>query len=163
MVQYQILFIFVSKHDGEQVETTSTWPGNHITETISLNHVVKAKIEWKPQALYQLIEHLYELVKTQEVFVERAIIREGDFELGSEFVNHQVSETAWIRKTPHQREAHLAKFYRRTKMSTRNIICSNSQLVVKKPLNGGKKPNQVKRKRATKTTTVTKKTQKMVQ
>ena len=136
------------------------WTNNNAE---SINHVVKAKVEWKPQALYQLIEHLYELVRTQEVSVERAIIGEGDFELGSEFVNHQVSETAWIRKTPHQREAHLAKFYRRTKMSTRNIISSNNQLVVKKPLNGGKKPNQVKRKRATKTTTVIKKTQKMAQ
>ena len=135
------------------------WTNNNAE---SINHVAKAKVEWKPQALYQLIKHLYELVKTQEVSVERAIIGEGDFKLGSQFVNRQVSESAWIRKTPHQREADLAKFYRRTKMSTRSTISSNNQLVVKKPLNGGKN-NQVKRNQATKTTTVTKKTQKMVQ
>ena len=85
---------------------------------------------------------MYELVKSQEVSVEHAIIGEGDFELGSEFVNHQVSEAAWIRKTPHQKEAQLARFYRRTKMSTRSIISSNNQLVVKKPLNGGKIPTK---------------------
>ena len=39
-VQYEILFIFVSKHDGEQVKTTSTWPGNHITELKLFNKII---------------------------------------------------------------------------------------------------------------------------
>ena len=83
------------------------WTSNNVE---SINHVLKMAVDWKPQALVDLVSKLYDVVRDQYQDVKRALIGRGNFKLSPSFAHHRIDKAVWLSKTPSERESLFQKF-----------------------------------------------------
>ena len=120
----------------------------------SANNIVKQVVDWKTKFLTELINLLHDEVKSQYKGLERALIGRGNFVLVPEYDHHRMDSQVYCSKTEDQRQRRFKKFLREVKRTTpRGVTSADGQLTVLSAVNGGKKPGQTKRRRATKTKT----------
>ncbi|CAH1276898.1 Hypp9422 [Branchiostoma lanceolatum] len=94
-------------------------------------------------------------VTRQYTELERCLQGVGDYLLCQDFQWFRVHEVAWMRMTNEERERHFSQFMRhKTPGIPQSVTSTDGTRVITKRTNGGKKPGQVKRKRATRTTTL---------
>lgn len=70
--------------DSDHLFTTNT--------SESMNHVIKAEVEWKESKLPSLISHLNKLIMQHQAKMEKAIIGRGEWCLCSQYAFLQVPE-----------------------------------------------------------------------
>ena len=76
----------------------------------SLNHVIKAEVEWKENKLPTLIMHLNKIAMQHQAEMEKAIICRGEWCLCSQYTSLQVSESVWFsRMKQDEKQKHLKK------------------------------------------------------
>ena len=61
-----------------RTEAPPDWTNNN---SESINHILKMKIDWRPQAIPQLINSIYEVMQGHYTDVERAIMGRGEYRL----------------------------------------------------------------------------------
>ena len=121
-----------------------------------MKNILKTQVDWKSQTPMNLVDALHLVVKHQEKNIARAIIGQGDLYLCKEYEHFKININTWNIMTAEQRERHLNKFYRATTTIDR-IVVSSAGVPVIAPTHGRKKPHQVRRARAERATTTTKK------
>ena len=62
----------------------------------SINHVIKAEVEWKESKLPCLISHLNKLAMQHQAEIEKAIIGRGEWCFCSQYASLQVPESTWF-------------------------------------------------------------------
>jgi hypothetical protein len=77
------------------------WTNNNCE---SMNHVLKLAIQWKPQALVNLVQRIRKEIQSQYTEIEMAIVGQGNFRLCNEYKNFSTNEAAWLAKTSHERK-----------------------------------------------------------
>ena len=130
----------------------SGWTNNNCE---SGNHILKTVIDWKPRSVASLVERLEATVKAQTKELERALYGRGNFTLSPGYERFRLSEHEWIIKTNDQRDKYFRKFLKHVPSSVPTVTSKDGALKVMSAPLAGKKPNQLKRKRAARTTTVT--------
>ncbi|GFR78139.1 hypothetical protein ElyMa_000526200 [Elysia marginata] len=68
-----------------RTEASHDWTNNK-----SMNYILKMKIDWRPQAIPQLIDSIHEIVKGHYTDVERAIMGRGEYRLHEDFKEYFV-------------------------------------------------------------------------
>ena len=63
-------------------EVNHGWTNNN---SESMNHILKMKTDWKPQAIPHLIESIHEIVRGHYIDIERAFIERGEYRLAEGF------------------------------------------------------------------------------
>ena len=111
------------------------------------------KTNWHPQNIPTLIESIYSIIRGHYTDLERAFIGRGDFSLDDNYARFTVHAAAWENKTDKQRKQHWDKFMKALKTNTPKSTSADGNLHILSSVCQGKKPGQVKRKRAAKTTT----------
>ncbi|XP_053375386.1 uncharacterized protein LOC128547267 isoform X2 [Mercenaria mercenaria] len=131
---------------AENKKIPTNWTNNN---SESANHILKSAIKWKAQELPKFIETLYDIVKGEQIERIRAMRNKGNYQLHSTYMHHAVDIDHWTRMTSEQQDRRVHKFLKDTGKSNPNIVISTDgrRTVLKTP-SAGKKPNQVKRKRA---------------
>ena len=131
----------------------TTWTNNNCE---SINAALKRIVEWKPQQLVDLVHKIYDMVRAQYKELEMSIVGQGDLVLHNSFKKYAVPIHVWCLKNQWQRDNHLRKFLRQPlKLNANFLESTDGECVVLAPGgNGGKKPGQVKRKRAAKTRSI---------
>ena len=139
----------------ENLDTTLTrteappdWTNNN---SESINHILKMKIDWRPQAIPQLINSIYEVVQGHYTDVERAIMGQGEYRLHKDFEELFVQPAVWCSKSDDQRRRHLDKFQMALKTTRSISTSSNGDIIVLTSGARGKKIGQKKRAKATRT------------
>jgi len=122
----------------------------------SINHVFKLAVNWKPHMLPDLIQKLENAVETQLLDSHRAIFGRGDFKLKPSHVSFRISLEQWEALSEQQKEKVVTKCFVLNPAS-KLVTSSNNKFTMFNQPQAGKKKNQIKRKRNSKTTTVTKK------
>ncbi|GFR99689.1 hypothetical protein ElyMa_004535000 [Elysia marginata] len=92
-----------------RTEASHDWTNNNCE---SMNHILKMKIDWRPQAIPQLIDFIHEIVKGHYTDIERAIMGRGEYRLHEDFKEYFVQPAVWCTKTDEQRRRHMEKFER---------------------------------------------------
>ena len=105
--------IDVTLHSHCPSTVTTRWTNNN---SESANHTLKIAVDWKPQSLLSLIEHLSNVVQSQYEEVERAIINTSDFKLDPHYGKFKVHRDTWRNLSLSDRDNHLKKF-RKTLMT----------------------------------------------
>lgn len=142
---------------NENIQTAWKYPllGLHWTNNNceSMNNILKMSINWTPQSLPTLIDTIYDIVRSHYVDVERAIIRRGNFRLAPGFEQLAQPRELWRTKTKDRQARHMEKFFKMPKLVDRHqtAVSSDGNLHIYSAPGGGKKKNQIKRKRAAKT------------
>ena len=121
----------------------------------SMNHILKLNINWIPQSLPTLIDIIHNIVKSQYTNVERAVSGKGEYQLDSKFRHFSVARAAWLKKTPDQKARHLIRMSKALALQNPRqcVTSSDGQRHTYSAPGGGKRPGQVKRKRACRTRT----------
>ena len=109
------------------------------------------KVDWKPQAIPQLIDSIYEIVQSHYTNVERAIMGHGEYRLHVDFEEFFVQPAVWCSKTDEQRRRHIEKFQRALKMNQKTVTSSNGDMHVLTSGARGKKIGQKKQVKASRT------------
>ena len=130
------------------------WTNNNCE---SFNHVLKQAAEWKAQKLPTLVEMLENVVDAQYQEVRRSLLNMGDFVLEKEFSKYFRSRDVWRTLTQDKRDKHFINFQEHLKDIDSRITRTVDGKPALTPKHGGKKRNQTKRKRAERTTTLSKK------
>lgn len=132
--------------------TDKFWTNNNAE---SANHIMKLLTDWKPQALMNLINKLYDEVRSQFREVKLALIRTGNFEICDPFKHYQMSTEMWCQKSKEQRHRHYQRFMKEVKPRDPRLATSrDGKFTIMTSASKGKKPGQVKRKCNAKTTTI---------
>lgn len=87
-------FVFKPKQQHSWLD--SLWMNNR---SESMNHVLKIEIDWKPQRIHELIDHLFRTVKLQISDLRRALYGHGNFALWSPFTKFSVVYAIWHMKS----------------------------------------------------------------
>ena len=127
-----------------------SWTNNN---SESLNHVLKRAIDWKSQPLLDLVEILKDIVETQFKDVTRALVNMGQYRLADTHRQFQVSKTAWVSKTPEERQRLVKRFRNFVPKDNKTVTSTDGQTTVIPPRTHGKKIGQRKRKVNERTTT----------
>ena len=134
-------------------DVVKNWTNNNCE---SANHLLKLQVNWKPQTLMNLVDHLYSIVKSQYKDLQRATFGLGNFKLAEDYLHHFVNPSIWAMKSAAEKQSLFHKFLKDSKsgLATKFTLSTDGEKIVKTPKNGGKKPGQRKRKRTAKTTTM---------
>ena len=92
----------------QPTNATTRWTNNNCE---SANYLLKTIINWKPQSLLSLIQHLYQVVLSQCEEVERAIINTGYYKLDPAFKDKTIQRDIWRGITQSARDTHLNNFH----------------------------------------------------
>ncbi len=131
------------------------WTNNNAE---SANHMLKSASQWKQLTLPKLVERLQDIIAMQEVDIAKAIQGLGNFKLAGNMAIYAVASRVWSNLTLKEKQEKILNFIRqKNRPKTNMVLSSNGKLLVQMTPSRGKKPNQNKRKRAEKSTTVTKK------
>jgi hypothetical protein len=123
----------------------------------SANHILKLAVDWRPKSLTELINILHDVVRGHYKDLERSLIGQGQYTLCPEYERFKMHASSYCAKTQEQRRKHFHRFLKCVKSPVAATVTStNGQLSVRQSKQGGKKPNQVKRKRCAKTKTLPK-------
>ncbi|GFR70921.1 hypothetical protein ElyMa_000339600 [Elysia marginata] len=83
-----------------RTEASPDWTNNNWE---SMNHILKMKIGWRPQA----IDSIRDIVKGHYTDVERAIMGRREYRLHEDFKEYFVQPAVWSTKTDEQRRRHM--------------------------------------------------------
>ena len=147
MLQENITTVF------HRPEVQTGWSNNNCE---SLNHVLKMKIHWHPQAIPTLVESIFSIIKGHYTDVERSFIGLGEFRLIDNFEQFSVSPVVWTKKTNEQRKRYWDRFQKTLKIVGKQKVTTSKDgnLFIPTAPAKGKKPGQVKRSRSEKTTSL---------
>jgi len=118
----------------------------------SINHIFKQSTQWRPNQIPELIEILRKIVYAQFLEADRAICGVGDLVLVPTHAKHRQTTGTWQRLTKKQRRKASEACFRLSTIST--STSSDGTVTVPTTPGGGKKPHQVKRSCAARTTTI---------
>ena len=130
------------------------WTNNNCE---SLNQVLKASINWEPKPLSDLVTTLKEIVDAQFKDLMRSLVSRGQYRVAESHKQYEVTATAWLNKTPQERERRFKRFKGYIPMDKRVISSTDGMMNVFKPRTSGKKIGQRKRKINERMTTFRKK------
>lgn len=127
----------------------SNWTNNNCE---ALNSVIKQATERRQWNLVELIEKIYNILKTQHEDMQRALIGRGNFYLETAYHHHQMSPAVWTSKEPKLRRKHFLCFLKDYKsgQSKKYVTSTDGSRNVPSP-SGSRKPGQRRRKQAEKT------------
>ena len=127
----------------------STWTNNNCE---SINHVLKQAVQWRRNQLPELIHKLRSLVDGQYADADRALCGSGDYSLRPAWSKHRLTIDCWTSMKPVQRQKAVDACFciPGVPVST----SSDGTPMVPTTPREGKKPNQKKRCRAERTTSV---------
>ena len=131
-----------------RTEATHDWTNNN---SESINHILKMKIDWRPQAIPRLIDYIHEVVQGHYTDVERAIMGRGEYRLYKDIEEYFVQPAVWCSKSDEQRRRHLDKFQMALQTTQSISTSSNGDIIVLTSGARGKKIGQKKREKATRT------------
>jgi hypothetical protein len=77
------------------------WTNNNAE---SSNHVLKRAANWKLHQLPELIDVLYNVIKLQQVELERAMLDTGNFQLAPAYEHFKISMIDWVKLSTPQRK-----------------------------------------------------------
>lgn len=120
----------------------------------SMNNILKLSTNWKTCKLPELVEKLHKIVQLQYRDIRRALYGEGNYAMAPWTRKFQVSHVAWSTKSAEEKDALMKKFQRFTFRKEKEISSSDGNLKIPKTPTTARKPNQKKRIRSTKTTTI---------
>ena len=83
------------------------WTNNNAE---SLNHVIKATLDWKQKSIPDLICVLYNLVNSQYNDVRKDFLKTSPYVLSDEYKSFMLSVDAWSKKTNAQKDEYFNKF-----------------------------------------------------
>jgi hypothetical protein len=124
------------------------WTNNNAE---SLNHVLKSAVNWKLQSLIEIIKEIQQLVEVAQEDSKRALFDMGNFVLAPDFKQYSLTLHAWEKMEKKQREKFVNDFIADKWRSRRTITSTNGAITVVRTPGQGKKPGQIKRKRAERT------------
>ncbi|GFR74664.1 hypothetical protein ElyMa_000435200 [Elysia marginata] len=116
-----------------RTEASHDWTNNNCE---SMNHILKMKKDWRPQAIPQLIDSIHEIAKGHYTDVERAIMGQP---------------AVWCTKTDEQRRRHMEKFERALKIKRSMATSCDGDIYVLTSGVRGKTIGQKKRVKASRT------------
>lgn len=125
----------------------NNWTNNNCE---SINHVLKQYVQWRPQHLPELLNKMTELIKTQHIEADRAIVGRGNHRLCPAAAKHRLTVDAWTRMSDVQRRKASNRCFRLPIGPA--SVSTDGTLTVPLTPGAGKKPNQRKRRRAHRTT-----------
>ena len=135
--------------------TGTNWANNN---SESMNHVLKAAVDWKSKGLPELVNILHQLAKDQEREVTKALYGAGGLQVIPTMKKFTLQPHEWDALSPEAKKNRLTAFIKnKTKKSSNLVTSSDGALIVTSSQSKGKKPGQRKRPRAEKTTSINKK------
>jgi hypothetical protein len=136
--------------ENNKCKVMKNWSNNN---SESLNHVLKHAVDWKSRPLMDLIRRIHNVVKLQYVDLERAVLQEGNYKVSPGYEQYLKYTHEWESMDLTERKEHMYKIrvHRNLFPPKLYITSTNGKLSVKKAPSCGRKPNQVKRKRAERT------------
>lgn len=132
-------------------KVTTNWTNNN---SESVNHVIKSATNWKLQDLPKFISTLENIILNEQMEKLRAIRDSGNYVLDTKFIHHLVDIDHWTNLTDEQQARRERRFMTDKGKSNPNLVISTdgTRTLLKTPT-AGKKPHQVKRKRAERSVT----------
>ena len=129
-------------------KTGICWMNNN---SESLNHVMKAAMNWKSQSLPELVDTLFNICRDQELDITKALYGSGSWKLTASMRHHTISPQSWNLMNDSEQQKKIASFVKAKTPKPNTISSLDGKLIVNRSLSKGKKPNQQRRKRAEKT------------
>jgi len=126
------------------------WTNNNCE---SVNHVLKQYTQWKPQQLPELVDKISELITSQNIEANRAMVVRGDFVLQPTHAKHQLTIDVWKSMSDVQRQRASDACFRLPGVPS--ATSKDGSLTVPVTPGAGKKPNQRKRAKAVRTRSAT--------
>ena len=121
----------------------------------NMNAILKQATDWQSQPLSDLVLRLYDAVRSQYQEVRRALTGKGDYALCRQFAKFGIPLQDWTTLTQPRRDKHYKKFREQAaKITSKTTDCT----LTVASADGGKKSGQVKRKRASMSKSVAKRT-----
>ena len=127
------------------------WTNNN---SESVNNLLKLCVDWKPQKLLNLVNHLHDLVKMQNIDLMRSLFGQGNYQLTtSPFAWHRVKNSVWMTANESKRKLIFDGFLKEngTKCSHATLSSTDGLLTVNASPKVAKKPGQRTRSRSHKT------------
>ncbi|KAK3095171.1 hypothetical protein FSP39_011012 [Pinctada imbricata] len=131
----------------------SKWTNNNCE---SANFLLKIKTEWKQLKLVDLIREVQNMVLARYREVRYALTGRGRLYLDGNFRHRRISFDSWCQKSPDERDKLFNNFLKDKGRLPGYSTSTDGKLTVQTTPSKGKKPNQVKRKRAEKSKSVKK-------
>jgi len=69
-----------------------------------INHLLNVAIDWKPQRVRALVDHIRDIVRLQYNDVKRVLCGQGNFQLTPLFIKHYVPFVKWSGASEERRE-----------------------------------------------------------
>jgi len=120
----------------------------------SMNHILKLSTNWQAVKLPELIDTLHRIVQLQYRDMRRALHGQGNYALAPWVRKLQVTEIVWASKTESEKNALFQKFMNLTRKKENFIQSSDGMIKIPKTPTTARKPNQKKRVKSNKTTTL---------
>ena len=130
----------------------NSWTNNNCE---SINGQLKQYVQWRPQQLPALIDTLKELIEAQQREADKAMVGRGEFQLVPELSKHRLTVDVWANMSEQQKNK-LRKACFRLPTDVPTCMSTDGTFTVPLTPGGGKKPNQVKRRRNAKTVSLSK-------
>lgn len=131
---------------AKQGKVPPNWTSNN---SESANHILKAAVNWKFQDLLTFVETLHTIVEGEQEERCRAVRNMGNYRLSERYNHHFVEIDHWSNISQEHRDKRTKKFLTDSGKNNQNtIVSSDGTRTVHRTPTAGRKPNQIKRKRA---------------
>ena len=148
------LFPLLKEHVIEPTKDgkiTGAWTNNNCE---SANHILKSATKWKLQDLPQFIETLHRIVKSEQEERCRAIRDTGNYRLSDRYLHHKTDVSFWSTMTEENRQKRTKRFLSDCgKANANTVVSTDGTRTAQRTPSAGRKPHQVKRKRAERSVT----------
>ena len=126
------------------------WSNNNCE---SINHLLKVAIDWKPQRVRALVDHIRDIVRLQYNDVKRALCGQGEFQLTPLFIKHYIPFVKWSGGSEERREQLFRAFMSDSgvRRSDNTVTSSDGQLTVQGNNKVARKCKQAQRPRGHRT------------
>ena len=132
------------------------WTNNNAE---SINHQLKQVTGWVSQSLPDLIHKMFDLVDNQYRDLENALIGKGNFRLAAKYEHYYINPAKWSLKTKEERQKLFKDLVNDRKPQRplgQYVTSTDGKRVVMASPCKGRKPDQRKRKRCAKTSSIKK-------
>lgn len=124
----------------------STWTNNNCE---SANHVLKTATSWKLQDLPKFINTLNGIIKSEQEERCRAIRDTGNYRVGDRYGHHKTDLVFWSSMSEEHRQKKVKRFLSDFgKTNNQTVVSTDGTRMTQRTPTAGRKPQQVKRKRA---------------
>ncbi|KAL3892167.1 hypothetical protein ACJMK2_004401 [Sinanodonta woodiana] len=132
----------------------STWTNNN---SESANHILKSATKWKLAELPKFVKLLHQLVTSEQEERCRSLRNMGNYRLSERYLHHLVDFDYWGRMTEEQRDKKTKRFLTDCGKDHPNMMYSiDGRRTATRTPSAGRKPNQIRRKRAERSRTPSK-------